>query len=376
MSSTIDSNPREAVQLSKFGLGAIALGFLLAFVLPLTEGGESYFHVGENLKIFVLSTIMKGLFMPNSLVTPLIGCLLMAGGFFIIAKKSNGAHVACYTAFIGAMLPALLFFMIYQGGNDPDGLMMDLMRELVSGLGGESAILVILAVFPVSFVMMAIGFLSIGSRTFVKANPFGALGMFILAMSFVMTMIGFDKMYSSMGQDDSLFETGRIFTWIGIIFTLLGPVLSIILDGKVKQYSALTPPPPPIAPNRQPTAPQTPSNDGYMSWRDARPTHNYTPESSWRKPDSDVTVSHDELCRSESDDRTSESLFVILRNPSLHTRTELENAAMALYNRRDPLYLSAFRTMDRDALRAIADNPSAHLRAEVFIAGDILAGRL
>lgn len=363
MSSTIDSNPREAIHLSKFGLGAIAFGFLLAFVLPLTEGGESYFHVGENLNIFVLSTIMKGFVMPNSLVTPLIGCLLMAGGFFMIAKKSNGAHVACYTAFIGAMLPALLFFMIYQGGNDPDGLMMDLMRELVSGLGGESAILVILAVFPVSFVMMAIGFLSIGSRTFVKANPFGALGMFILAMSFVMTMIGFDKMYSSMGQDDSLFETGRIFTWIGIIFTLLGPILSIILDGKVKQYPALTPPTPPIPPSRQSAAPNAPANanDGYVSWR---------------KPDSDVTVSHDELCRSESDDRTSESLFVILRNPSLHTRTELENAAMALYNRRDPLYLSAFRTMDRDALRAIADNPSAHLRAEVFIAGDILAGRL
>lgn len=364
MSSTIDSNPREAIQLSKFGLGAIAFGFLLAFVLPLTGDGESFIGFQEK-KLLVITTLIKGLIYPDTLLGPLIGCLLMAAGFFMIARKSYGARVACYTAFIGALLPAILFFMICYGAKDHDGFAFEIMHDLVKDSEGVSMLVIILAIFPISFLMMAIGLLRVGRRTVLKTNRYSALGMQIMAVAFVTTVVGIGIYFNSKGQDGSVFEFGQIATWIGIVLTLGGIVLSMFKDGV--EYSALEaapapiPPTPPMMRNRPSVTPQTPSNDGYVSWR---------------KPDSDVTVSHDELRRSESDDRTSESLFVILRNPLLHTRTELENAAMALYNRRDPLYLSAFRTMDRDALRAIADNPSAHLRAEVFIAGDILAGRL
>lgn len=375
MTSTIDSNTRAAIQISKFGLAAIALGFLLAFVLPLIGGGESF--IGYQIKkVLVLTTLIHGLWEPDSLLTPLIGCLLMAAGFFMIALKSYGVRGACYTAFIGALLPAALFFVIYQGGNDPDGLMHEMLKSLVEAYGVKLSIMLMLAIFPLSFLMMAIGLLSVGMRTVLKTNRFSALGMLIVAVAFVFTMLGLRTYFKSEGQDDAMFEFGCTAVWVGIAMTLISLALSMFIEGASHDEVGSATPVPPMPSNRQPATPQAPANDGYVSWRDARTTHGYAPEPTWRKPEDDVTVSLDELRYSESDDRTSESLFVILRNPSLHTRTELENAAMALYNRRDPLYLSAFRTMDRDALRAIADNSSAHLRAEVLISEDILAGRL
>ena len=331
--------------------------------MPLTGDGASFMGYQEE-KVLVLTTLTKGLIYPDTLLGPIIGCVLMAAGFFMMARKLYGARFACYTAFIGALLPAILFFSICYGVKDHKGFAFGFMLDLVNELGGLP-IIIMIAVFPISFLMMAIGLLRVGKRTVLKTNRYSAFGMLIMVVAYVITLLGVAIYLNSKGQDGSVFEFGQIATWIGIVLTLGGIVLSMFKDGV--EYSAPEaapapiPPTPPMMRNRPSVTPQTPSNDGYVSWR---------------KPDSDVTVSHDELRRSESDDRTSESLFVILRNPSLHTRTELENAAMALYNRRDPLYLSAFRTMDRDALRAIADNPSAHLRAEVFIAGDILAGRL
>lgn len=375
MSPTIDSNPREAVQMSKFGLGAIAFGFLLAFVLPLIGGGESF--IGYQIKkVLVLTTLVHGLWEPDSLLVPLIGCLLMAAGFFMIALKSYGARGACYTAIIGASLPAALFFMIYQGGNDPDGLMHEMIKSFVGAYGMKLALMLALAVFPISFLMMAIGLLRVGLRTVLKTNRFSALGMLIVAVAFVITMLGLRTYFNSEGQDDSMFEFGCTAVWVGIALTLISLALSMFIDGASHDAVGSVTYVPPMPSNRQPVTPQAPANDGYVSWCDARTTHGYASEPTWRKPEGDVTVSLDNLHHGESDDRTSESLFEILRNPSHHSRLELENAAMMLYNRRDPLYLSAFRSMNRDDLRAIADNPSAHLRAEVFIAEDILAGRL